>query len=206
MRAAENPGWFKLIRQRWRQIRATLADHEGALDHAREIGPPPCDPAEARSWLTAATAITAYRERYELPAHVQLLGERPGPLRPDAQAAYDHTLLQIDRHLARPYQHLTTEQLQQALQEVIAASQPPVDVDPEELRAAHAAVVANRRRSGVATAVERAKTRDVRERRELVAGSLERTVTRRTEQAQEADERIDTRRRIELALTRRGRR
>ncbi len=196
----------ELIRRRWQQIRAELAEHDGPLPCARQLGPRPDDPADAGSWLTAATAVTAYRERYELPAHAQLLGERPGPLRPDAQAAYDHAFLQVDRHLARPYQRLTTEQLQQAQREVIAASHPPVDVDPENLRAAHADVVANRRRSGVATAAERAETRSVRERSELIAGTLERTVTRRTEQSLQAAERSNTRRRIELALTRRGRR
>jgi hypothetical protein len=63
----------------------------------RALGPRPDDPADARTWLTAATAVTAYRERYDLPDHLQLLGERPGPLRPDAQAAYDHAQLQVDR-------------------------------------------------------------------------------------------------------------
>lgn len=196
----------ELIRRRWQQLRTELADHHGPLPCARELGPRPGDPADARSWLTAATAVTAYRERYELPAHVQLIGERPGQLRPDAQAAYDHTLLQIDRHLARPYQHLTTEQLQQARQELIAEAHPAVDIDPEDLRAAHADVVTNRRRSGVATPAERSETRHARERSELTTGTLERSITRRTEQAEQFDERSDTRRRIELALTRRGQR
>ncbi len=196
----------ELIRRRWQQIRAELADHDGPLPCARPLGPPPDDLADARSWLTAATAVTAYRERYDLPAHVQLLGERPGPLRPDAQAAYNHALLQIDRHLARPYQHLDIQQLRQARQELIAAAHPAVNVDPDDLRAAHADVVANRRRSGIAAAAGRVEARSVRERSEQTAGTLERTVTRRTEEAQQAAERSDTRRRIELALARRGRR
>jgi hypothetical protein len=90
----------ELIRQRWQHIRAQLADADGALHYAQALGPQPDDPAAARSWLTAVTAITAYRERYELADHTELLGDRPGPLRPDAQAAYDHAQLQADRHLA----------------------------------------------------------------------------------------------------------
>jgi hypothetical protein len=75
----------ELIRQRWREIRATLADHHGPLDYARDLGSRPATPADASSWLTAATAITAYRERYELLDHTQMLGDRRGPLRPDAK-------------------------------------------------------------------------------------------------------------------------
>ena len=92
---------WDLIRRRWREIREHVADHDGLLPYARDLGPRPDNPADARSWITAVTAITAYRERYDLPHHVQLLGERPGALRPDAQAAYDHALHQHDHHLAR---------------------------------------------------------------------------------------------------------
>jgi hypothetical protein len=132
----------ELIRHRWQQVRADLADHDGALPFARELGPRPDDPAEARSWLTAATAVAAYRERYELPAHTQLLGDRPGPLRPDAQAAYDHAQHQADRYLARRYTHLQNfEQLRQEL----AATVLQVNFDPRELRDRHVDAIDARR-------------------------------------------------------------
>jgi conjugative relaxase-like TrwC/TraI family protein len=135
----------ELIRRRWQQLRHQLETTTGPLPYARALGPRPDDPPHARTWVTAATAVTAYRERYELPDHLQLLGERPGALRPDAQAAHDHAQLQIDRHLARPYQHLNPEQLQ-ALKRQLAehpTSQPIFD--PEQLRDAHLAATATRR-------------------------------------------------------------
>ena len=135
----------ELIRQRWHDIRDRMADHDGLLPYARDLGPRPDDPADARSWDTAATAITAYRERYDLPHHTQLLGERPGPLRPDAQAAYDHALHQHDRHLARQHRRLDPDALQALRDAVTAASRQAPHFDPEELRQASAQADQTRR-------------------------------------------------------------
>ncbi len=134
-----------LIRNRWREIREHLADHDGVLPYARDLGPRPDDPADARSWVTAATAITAYRERYDLPHHIQLLGERPGALRPDAQAAYDHALHRYDRHLARHYRLADPTTLRTLRNELRSQSSRDHGFDPTELLEAHDHAAAARR-------------------------------------------------------------
>lgn len=92
---------------RWRQIRHELSECTELPDWIGELSPRPDDPAATRAWLTAATAVTAYRERFDVPDCQPLLGHRPGDSRPDAQSAYDHALEQVDRYLARPYRQPT---------------------------------------------------------------------------------------------------
>jgi hypothetical protein len=188
----------ELIRHRWHQLRTQLAGHDGPLPVARELGPRPDDPAGARSWLTAATAVVAYRERYELPDHAQLLGERPGPLRADAQAAYDHAQLQVDRHLARPYRHLDPQQLEQLRQELTAAVHDAVDLDPHQLHTAHTDAVASRRRWRTTTAVERIPAQRDHERNQLVVEALERTAHQRLQHDKTRQSRLDHGRRLNL--------
>ena len=137
----------ELIRERWRQIRATLAETTATLPWAAELGPQPTEAEERSAWLTAATAVTAYRERFEVPDYTQMVGARPSGPRPDAQAAWDHARLQADRYLARQLRHLTDEQLSDlaARQQTILGEPPPFD--PSELAAARAGVTTPGHRS-----------------------------------------------------------
>ncbi len=98
------------MRHRWRQLRAHLlqGDSPGWVG---PLGSRPDTPDMLDSWLSAATAAAAYRERYELADHTDLIGPRPSVSRPDAQAAYDHARLHIDRHLARTLHHLDDSEL-----------------------------------------------------------------------------------------------
>lgn len=123
----------ELMRLRWRQIRTDLADTREALPWAAELAPQPADPEARSAWLTAATAVTAYRERFELPNYTPMIGDRPSSSRPDAQAAWDHTRLQADRYLARRLRHLTDEELNEldARQQSILEHRP--HFDPAEL-------------------------------------------------------------------------
>ncbi len=195
----------ELIRHRWRQIRAELADHDGPLPFARALGPRPEDPADARSWLTAATAVAAYHERYDLPSHVQLLGERPGPLRPDAQAAYDHALLQVDRHLVRAYRRLDVDQREAMLKQLAASGMTAVEFDPERLRTAHDDGAGSRRRWRGAAPEERSQARSSHERARARIDALEQLAERqRSHEARQRD-RLAQRRRAELAFISRGR-
>jgi hypothetical protein len=66
---------------------------------------------EEAAWLTAATAVTAYRERYEGPDHANMLGARPPASGPGARAAWEHACLQADRYLARRLGDLSDNQL-----------------------------------------------------------------------------------------------
>jgi hypothetical protein len=125
----------ELMRQRWRELRHGL-DSGPPPPWATALGPSPATSDDRRSWLTAATAIAAYRERFELPDHSDLLGERPSGIRPDAQAAFDHAQAQTDRYLARHLDELTPEQLAQLdeRQQAIITRRPAFD--PAELEAA----------------------------------------------------------------------
>jgi conjugative relaxase-like TrwC/TraI family protein len=163
----------ELIRQRWQQLHIQLETTTGALPYARVLGPRPADPTDARTWLTAATAVTAYRERYDLPDHLQLLGERPGPLRPDAQAAYDHAQRMVDSHLARPYLHLNPEQLQALQRQPAEHLTSRTKFDPEQLRNAHLAVDAARRATMSAAPSERQRSTADYERRRATVDALE---------------------------------
>lgn len=126
----------ELMRERWRQIRATLAATTATLRWAAELGPQPAEREERSAWLTAATAVTAYRERFEVPSYALMVGETPSSPRPDAQAAWDHARLQADRYLARRLRHLTDEKLDELdrHQQAILANR--FTFDPVELHAA----------------------------------------------------------------------
>ncbi|TVR18486.1 MAG: hypothetical protein EA387_14435 [Nitriliruptor sp.] len=164
----------ELIRQRWHHIREQLTDHNGVLPYALDLGPRPDDLARARSWVTAATAITAYRERYGLPNHTQLLGERPGPLRPDAQAAYDHALHQHDRHLARQHQRLDPDALQALRDAVATANFRTATLDPDELQQASAQADQTRRHWRTSTVQpDRRAARDQHQHADAHLDSLE---------------------------------
>jgi hypothetical protein len=196
----------ELIRRRWQQIRFDLADHDGPLKFARALGPRPADPADARSWLTAATGVAAYRERYDLPDHVRPLGERPGPLRPDAQAAYDHALLQVDRHLARTYHRLDVDQVEELLKQLAASGLPTVGFDPERLGTAHADGAASRRRWLTAAPENRSQAKSRHQHARATIDALERLAAQRlTQEARRRDD-LDGRRRAKLAVSLKGRR
>ena len=59
----------ELIRRRWRDIRASLGVATDPIPGAQAFGAPPPDPDDRSAWLTATTAVTAYRERFEIPDH-----------------------------------------------------------------------------------------------------------------------------------------
>jgi hypothetical protein len=132
----------ELMRQRWRELRAALAATIDSLTWAPELGPRPSEPDDDSAWLTAATAVTAYRERYDVPEHTAMIGPRPAASRPDAQAAWDHACLQGDRYLARRLAHLDDQQLTDldARQQSILDNPPPFD--PSELEGARHALAA----------------------------------------------------------------
>ncbi len=188
-----------LIRQRWLEIRVQLTEHDGLLPYARDLGPRPDDPADARSWITAATAITAYRERYDLPHHIQLLGERPGPLRPDAQAAYDHALHQHDRHLARQHQRLDPDALQALRNAVAAAGGRTTTLDPDDLQQASAQVDQTRRRwRTTSVQPDRMAAKHQHERARLTLDSLELLAAEQLQARDAAHRADDQARQLEL--------
>ena len=122
------------MRQRWRDLRAELATTTDPLPWAAALGPRPSDPLEQAAWLTAATAVTAYRERFEVPDHTLMIGPRPSASRPDARAAWDHACLHADRFLARHLQCLEHDQLAEldARQQALLHNPPPFDPDDLE--------------------------------------------------------------------------
>ena len=126
----------ELMRQRWRDLRAALAATTDPLPLAPALGPRPSDPAQASAWLTAATPVAAYRERYDVADHTEMLGPRPAASRPDARAAWDHACRQADRYLARRLRDLDDAQLADldARQRAILDNPPPFD--PSELERA----------------------------------------------------------------------
>lgn len=128
----------QLMRQRWSEIRAALSTTTDPLPWAPTLGQRPDDPSEASAWLTAATAVTAYRERYEVPDHTPDLGPRPGSLRPDGQAAWDHARHQADHYLARQLRHLDDADLQEldARQKAIIDNPPWFDPAAPQTRPA----------------------------------------------------------------------
>ena len=101
----------ELMRNRWRDLRASLAATTEPLRWAPALGSRPAGPGEESAWLTAATAVTAYRERDEVPDHTAMLGPQPAASRPDARAAWDHACFQADRYLARRLRALDDQQL-----------------------------------------------------------------------------------------------
>lgn len=153
----------------------------GPLPWAEGPGARPPDPADESAWLTAATAVTAYRERYEVPDHAPMLGRRPAASRLDAQAAWDHASLQADRYLARRLRDLDDQQLAglDAPWQRILDDPPPFD--PSELERARRGLDAARGSHGgriVATGDGRAGTT-----------TPEQLIVRRLERAAEAHRR-----------------
>jgi conjugative relaxase-like TrwC/TraI family protein len=189
----------ELIRHRWHQIRTQLSDHDGPLDYARDLGPRPDDPADARSWITAATAITAYRERYELPHHVQLLGSRPGVLRPDAQAAYDHAQHQHDRHLARQHARLDRDALQALRDTVNEAARRSTPLDPDELKQASSQADQTRRHWRTSTSQpERENAKSQHQHARHALDGLERLAAEHQQTKKAAHRARDSARQLEL--------
>jgi hypothetical protein len=188
----------RLIHRRWRQLRTNLARHPGPLPYAPTLGPRPADPADAACWLDAATAVTAYRERYNLPDHTPLLGDRPSRLRPDAQTAYDHALLQVDRHLTRRYLHLNPQQLQTLRNELLEQLAPPPRFDPEQLRDAHLAATATRHTATTA-ASSLARTIADHQRHRATIDALERVATAHQTQRHRQTTATDQLRHLNLA-------
>jgi conjugative relaxase-like TrwC/TraI family protein len=192
----------ELIRRRWQQLRTQLEATPGPLPYARALGPRPDDHTDARTWLTAATAVTAYRERYEVPDYLQLLGERPGALRPDAQAAYDHAQLQVDQHLTRPYLHLNPEQLQALHRQLAEHPTSRPKLDPERLRNAHLAATAARRTATTAAPSERHRFSADNERRRATVEALERLASTHQSQLNRQATTAEERRRVSFAARR----
>ncbi|MBS3941681.1 MAG: relaxase domain-containing protein [Actinobacteria bacterium] len=187
----------QLIRARWREIRADLATADQPPRFGVALGPAPADPAESRAWLDAATAIAAYRERYEVPDHVALLGPRPGHLRPDARAAYDHAMHQTDLYLARAYQRLDPQQLDRLRRQLQQAA-PGILFDPEKLRAGQAELAASRRAFTGTPAGDRARRNDHQQRLATVA-ALEALASAHQRQREQQVADRDQRRRLDLA-------
>jgi conjugative relaxase-like TrwC/TraI family protein len=125
-----------LMRQRWRQIRAELSSGP-TPSWAGVLGPRPDDPLEQSSWLSAATAVAAYRERYEIPPYQPLLGPQSAEVRPEAQAPYEHAQQAVDRHAARCLDHLTDQQLRDLARRQQAIIANPPDFDPAALERAY---------------------------------------------------------------------
>jgi hypothetical protein len=134
----------ELIWRRWRDLHTTLGATTGPLLWAPALGARPGDGREQIAWLDAATAITAYRERYDLPDHTPILGARPARSRPDARAAWDYARLAADRYLARRLRDLDDQQLADldARQQAILRDAPAFD--PSELERARQRLDATR--------------------------------------------------------------
>lgn len=65
------------MRQHWQQLRQARAGLTTPLPWAPTLGTHPADPADTSAWLTAATAVAAYRERYEIPDHTPCSDHAP---------------------------------------------------------------------------------------------------------------------------------
>ncbi|MDP8969745.1 MAG: helicase C-terminal domain-containing protein, partial [Actinomycetota bacterium] len=195
----------ELMRQRWCDLRAALATTSEPPPWAETLGAPPLDPAGESAWLTAATAVTAYRERYEVPQHTPMLGRRPTASRPDAQAAWDHACLQADRYLARRLHHLDDHQLAEldARQQALLDNPPPFD--PSELERA-------RKGRDAAPGSARGRILATGDRRggpatpeQLLVQRLERAAQAHRHWRRAATDAADLRRQIALEQLRRGR-
>lgn len=192
----------ELMRQRWRDLRASLEVATDALPGAEALGPPPYDPADKTAWLTAATAVTAYRERSNVPDYTPMLGERPPASRPDAQAAWDHACMQADRYLARRLHHLNDQELADVdgRQQAIINNPPPFD--PAELQQARQALTeAGRDVTGTAVPGAPGTVRHARLRVER----LERAAQTHLDWRRTVTESADLRRQVALEQRRRRR-
>jgi conjugative relaxase-like TrwC/TraI family protein len=187
----------ELIRQRWHDLRATLAITNRPLPWAPDLGPRPADPADKSAWLSAATAVTAYRERYEIPDHTPMLGVRPAPSRPDAQAAWDHACLHADRYLVRRLRDLDDQALADldARQQAILENAPYFD--PAELERAR------QRLDNTRAAGHPRRRPDSPE--QLLVQRLERTAAAHRDWRRAATDALDIRRQIALEHQRRQR-
>lgn len=146
----------ELIHRRWEEIASSLSMTTAPLAWAPGLGPRPSTVNEASAWLHAATAVAAYRERYEVPAHTSMLGPRPGTSRPDARAAWDHARKVADRYLARRLHDLTPEQLRQISADQQAILTNPPGFDPAVLEHAHRKLDRTRRAWSETAGPERA--------------------------------------------------
>ncbi|MFA9444439.1 MobF family relaxase [Egicoccus sp. AB-alg6-2] len=191
----------ELIRHRWQHIRAQLADTDQLPAFARTLGPRPADPAERRSWLNAATTIVAYRERYDLPGHVELLGQRPGALRPDAQAAYDHALHQLDLHLVRPYPRLDPTE-RDVLRQQLDSAIDNVPFNPQQLQDEHCAAADSRRAWTAASVPDRPQRRADYEQHLAAVDALEAAASAHQQARQQRADRDDQRRRFGIGIRR----
>jgi hypothetical protein len=195
------------MRRRWLELaRAVKTAHAPAW--ASPLGQRPADPDGGALWVAAVTAVAAYRERYELPDHTRMLGDRPSDLRPDAQAAYDHARSVADRLLARHLDHLDLDQLREldARQQVIIDARPRFD--PAQLAAAHQALdEADRveRVERVAPPDGRRQAAAIRARAARRVAHLERQAEVRDAWQAAAGEAVQVRRRIALAIDQRRR-
>ena len=179
----------ELIRQRWRDIRAAWDSSTETPPWAPALGAPPFDPADRLAWLTAATAVAAYRERYEVPDHTLMIGDRPTGGRPDAQAAWDHACQQADRYLARRLRHLTDSQLDELDKRQQAAIARRVPFDPGQLEAIR---VSQQAESGHRTLPDKGTEAELIRRTRV----LEKAAARHHEWNEAANEAEDLRRRI----------
>ncbi|HVL98751.1 MAG TPA: hypothetical protein VM324_05625 [Egibacteraceae bacterium] len=186
----------ELMRHRWRDLRATLAATSEPLPWAPALGPRAADPTEQSAWLTAATAVTAYRERYEVPDHTPMLGSRPAASRPDARSAWDHACIQADRYLARRLHHLDD----QALADLDARQQTILDnppcFDPNELERGRQRRDANQ----VTTDPRRGR---ISHREQLLVQRLERAARAHQDWRRAAADALAIRRQVTLELVRR---
>lgn len=189
-----------LMRQRWRQLRTELSRTTGGLPWATELGPRPSEPDEASAWLTAATAITAYRERYDVPEHTEMVGEKPPVSRPDARAAWEHARLQADRYLSRRLRDLNDEQLAELDARMASTIRDVPRFDPSDLELARQRINTAQRAARAASA---APTLDERHARRRVR-ELERAAKSHADSRRRAGEASDARRRIALERQRRS--
>jgi conjugative relaxase-like TrwC/TraI family protein len=196
----------ELMRHRWRDLRAALAATSDPVPWAQALGSPPLDPSDKSAWLTAATAVTAYRERYEIPEHTPMIGRRPANSRPDARAAWDHACLQADRYLAHHLHDLDDQQLADldARQRTTLGNPPPFD--PSQLQRARQRLDAALARHGgriVTTGDGRARTATPEQ---LMIQRLERAAQAHRDWRHAATDAEATRRHIDLERQRRNRR
>jgi hypothetical protein len=188
----------ELMRLRWREIRAALATTTDSLPWAEPLGARPPDPAEEPAWLTAATAMTAYRERYEVADHTPMLGPRPAASRPDARAAWDHACLQADRYLARRLGDLDEQLLAELDERQKSVLDNPTPFDPSELDRARQASDGARRSAGgriIATSDRHAGTAAA----QISVQRLERAAQAHRDWRRAATEALALRRQIALA-------
>ena len=183
----------ELMRLRWRDLRAELAETSDPLPWAETLGRRPGGAEDESAWLTAATAVTAYRERYEVPDHTPMLGRRPTASQPDAQAAFDHAQLQADGYLAHRLRDLDDRQLAELDARQLAIITAPPAFDPVDLHRALKALREARREGSSRT--ERLAASSV-ESANLTVARLERAAQAHSDWRQNADEAANIRRRI----------